>query len=39
MTILNTTIRFERDESERYVKDSHEIMQKQLNWRDGSKDN
>ncbi|KAJ3568113.1 hypothetical protein NP233_g5925 [Leucocoprinus birnbaumii] len=32
MHVKGSKIEFERGESERYVKDSHEIMQKQLNW-------
>ncbi|KAF5360399.1 hypothetical protein D9756_004761 [Leucocoprinus leucothites] len=35
MHVKGGKIEFERGESERYVKDSHEIMQKQLNWREG----
>ncbi|KXN88209.1 Alternative oxidase, mitochondrial, partial [Leucoagaricus sp. SymC.cos] len=34
MHVKGGKIAFERHESEQYVKDSHEIMQKQLNWRD-----
>ncbi|KAF9454745.1 mitochondrial alternative oxidase [Macrolepiota fuliginosa MF-IS2] len=39
MHVKGGKIEFERNESERYVKDSHEIMNRQINWRDNKNSN